>query len=323
MYLINYIKRGRGDTIYFPLIDAGTTDFATSSDYTYAAGDFKISIDGAANANPTNTPTYDADARMWSLALTDAETTGRVIIITVVDSATKAVDDQSIIVTTDVANGIVSSDIATLASQTSFTIASGSADNDAYNGYAALITDATSRDQRCLGIVSDYVGSTKTVTLQADPGIFTMAAGDYIELIPAFATSGLSAQAKLDVNTEADTALADYDAPTKAELDSGFAALNDLTAAQVNAEVDTAISDAALATAAALATVDGIVDAILVDTGTTLDGKIDTIDTLIDAIKVKTDDMVFTKANELDVNAQSINGASVTGDGNATPWDGA
>lgn len=31
----------------------------------------------------------------------------------------------------------------------------------------------------------------------------------------------------------------------------------------------------------------------------------------------------FTKANELDVNVQSINGAGVVGDGNATPWDGA
>ena len=45
----------------------------------------------------------------------------------------------------------------------------------------------------------------------------------------------------------------------------------DLTAtmkASVNAEVDTGITDAALATAAALATVDGNVDAILLDTGT-------------------------------------------------------
>jgi len=39
-----------------------------------------------------------------------------------------------------------------------------------------------------------------------------------------------------------------------------------LTAAEVNAECDTAISDAALATAAALATVDSNVDAILADT---------------------------------------------------------
>jgi len=40
-------------------------------------------------------------------------------------------------------------------------------------------------------------------------------------------------------------------------------------------------------------------------------------------VKVKTDQMVYTKANELDVNTVSINQAEVVGDGNATPWDGA
>lgn len=49
---------------------------------------------------------------------------------------------------------------------------------------------------------------------------------------------------------------------TKTTLD----ALNDVSTAEVNAQCDTAISDAALATAANLATVDANVDAILVDT---------------------------------------------------------
>lgn len=40
-----------------------------------------------------------------------------------------------------------------------------------------------------------------------------------------------------DVNAACDTALTDYDAPTKAELDAGLAALNDLSAADVNAEL--------------------------------------------------------------------------------------
>lgn len=58
----------------------------------------------------------------------------------------------------------------------------------------------------------------------------------------------LATQAKADVNAEVDTALADYDAPTHAELTSelagaddatlaAIAALNDLSAAEVNAEV--------------------------------------------------------------------------------------
>lgn len=126
-----------------------------------------------------------------------------------------------------------------------------------------------------------------------------------------------------DVNAQCDTALSDYDAPTKVELDSGLAGLNDPTAAMIaDAVWDEAISGhtgagtfgaknqkvvpsesandykadvSALATAAALATVDSNVDAILVDTGTTLpsnlstmEGKIDTVDSNVDAILTDT-----------------------------------
>lgn len=45
------------------------------------------------------------------------------------------------------------------------------------------------------------------------------------------------------VNTEVDTALTDYDAPTKAEMDSKIDALTDIDAAGVNAEVDQALVD--------------------------------------------------------------------------------
>lgn len=41
------------------------------------------------------------------------------------------------------------------------------------------------------------------------------------------------------------------------------------------------------------------------------------IDTEVAAIKAKTDQLIFTKANELDANAQSINGVTVTGDGSS------
>lgn len=47
------------------------------------------------------------------------------------------------------------------------------------------------------------------------------------------------------------------------------------------------------------------------------------IDTVVDAVKVVTDKIVFTVANQVDANTKSINDATVVGDGNATPWDGA
>jgi hypothetical protein len=82
--------------------------------------------------------------------------------------------------------------IATLASQTSFTLTAGSADDNAYNGWGAFVVDQSSAVQIALGVVSDYTGSTKTVTLREDPAIFTMATGDHIILLPGKLTDGVN-----------------------------------------------------------------------------------------------------------------------------------
>lgn len=73
--------------------------------------------------------------------------------------------------------------IATLASQTSFTLSAGSSDDDAYNGCICVVTDVASKVQKAIGHISDYTGSTKTVTLAVDPGVFTMAATDNISIL--------------------------------------------------------------------------------------------------------------------------------------------
>lgn len=85
---------------------------------------------------------------------------------------------------------------------------------------------------------------------------------------------------------------------TGTTIPAQISGLNNLSSADVNAACDTAIADASLATATNLATVD----------------------TVVDAIKAKTDQLVFTKANELDINVQSINGVTITGDGSGTPF---
>ena len=77
---------------------------------------------------------------------------------------------------------MVSTTIATLASQTSFTLTAGSADDDAYNRQLVVITDAATSTQKARVIVEDYVGSSKTVTLTSAPA-FTIAAGDSISII--------------------------------------------------------------------------------------------------------------------------------------------
>ena len=76
-----------------------------------------------------------------------------------------------------------STTIATLASQTSFTLSAGSTDNDAFNGCTCIITDGSDTTQKSIGEILDYTGATKTITLSKDPGIFSYEAGDSIKIV--------------------------------------------------------------------------------------------------------------------------------------------
>ena len=75
--------------------------------------------------------------------------------------------------------------IATLASQVSFTLTAGSADNAAYEGATIVVVDASTGTQKAFGSLSAYTGVSKTVTLAQDPGVFTMAVGDKVHILPS------------------------------------------------------------------------------------------------------------------------------------------
>jgi hypothetical protein len=129
----------------------------------------------------------------------------------------------------------------------------------------------------------------------------------------AITAAKLAADVTTELQSGLATAAAVADLPTNAELATALgaaddavlaaiAALNNLSAAQVNAEVDTAISDAALATAANLATVD----------------------TVVDAIKAKTDSLTFTVAGTVDANITHVIADPVQVNGaDDTNWGGA
>lgn len=72
--------------------------------------------------------------------------------------------------------------ITGLASQTVFNLSEGSADNDAYNGLEIVIEDSATSVQKARGLILDYAGGAKTVTLAIDPGIFTIANGDRVRI---------------------------------------------------------------------------------------------------------------------------------------------
>lgn len=93
---------GTGADIYIPIIKRGVVDYAVGADYTPASGDVKISIDGGAAANIGTLPTAVAmgNTAYWKFVLADAELQGKKIIVTVADSATKAVEDQAFAIIT-------------------------------------------------------------------------------------------------------------------------------------------------------------------------------------------------------------------------------
>lgn len=104
--------------------------------------------------------------------------------------------------------------IASLTSQTSFTLTVGPADNGALIGCVALIHDAASAVQRAIGVVSGYTGVSRTVTLAADPAIFTMAAKDNISFFAPSNTRflGGTVQTGGDVGGNTTTILANTNA---------------------------------------------------------------------------------------------------------------
>ena len=106
--------------------------------------------------------------------------------------------------------------MATRASQTSFTIPSAQrpADDDALNGWACVIHDVDSAADVQIGYVSDYTGSTGTVTLAADPGVFTTAANDTVAFYPPANVGAVAGTAQTAGNIIADTeaVLADTEA---------------------------------------------------------------------------------------------------------------
>lgn len=98
---------------------------------------------------------------------------------------------------------------------------------------------------------------------------------------------------------------------TITNLPTGFAAAtfpSAVASTTLSASVLTDIEDAVLDADLSGHAVAGTAGVALTDIGT---------------VKTATDKLAFTVANQVDANIQSINDATVTGDGNATPWDGA
>jgi hypothetical protein len=162
-------KYGIQQTFYFTMVKAGSTDLAASGDWTPAATDADIIKDGGTTAQCTNTIVSEGDV-IWSLTLTAAEMQAGRICISIIDSATKAVEDNVLIINTQFSGQLEASagiiigevDTATEAASTTtmeaFRISPNTTEEttaDHYNGRLILWTTGVLLGQ--LTDITDYV----------------------------------------------------------------------------------------------------------------------------------------------------------------------
>jgi spore maturation protein SpmB len=149
-----------------PIVKAGSTDYALTADWTPAAGDVQISKDGGAFANIATLPTFisGAAALNWSLSATECEATE--VVIQVIDSATKAVQDQFFRLQTTKASALQVGvpQAVQSAGDTAITLdATAAAQTDFYKGCVVAITSGSGANQA--RIITAYNGSTKVATI--------------------------------------------------------------------------------------------------------------------------------------------------------------
>jgi len=205
--------------------------------------------------------------------------------------------------------------IATLASQTSFTLTAGSPDNSTYVNCTIVVEDASTAAQKAVGIVSAYTGSTKTITLKFDPGIFTMAVTDKIYILGEGSLKSTAQNRQLDV-TATGAAGIDWanveNQTTAVDLSATDIQLCDTITTYTGDTVQTGDNFARLgapagaSVSADIAAVKVDTTAILVDTSTTLDTKLNTIDDFLDTEIAAITAAVITNAAGADIAADII-----------------
>jgi hypothetical protein len=232
-----------------PVVLVADDTFAGSGDITWAAGDVKISKDGAAAANITTLPTIVSGIDLWDFSLSATEMQAKQITVWIKDATGELVYEDAFIINTtgdssaqhvtprDVdllteaevqrsAGLILSTTVATVNSQTEFVLTDGAATDDMYNkaqNGLCLIGDVSDSGHKTFGFVSDYVGGNKTVTITEAPA-FTVVAGDTFDILAPTVT--------VDVSSLATAA-----SITTLQSDVTDLGTNKATPAQVNTEV--------------------------------------------------------------------------------------
>ena len=157
---------GTAYTFRAPVVKAASTDFAATADWTPAAGDVKIIQNGTLLGNVTTLPTFVSGQVTMNWALSAAEMATDEVIIQVVDSATKTIQDQMFRIIT-LPQGAVRSRLAQAGGASTITLDTGanSTNNDIYSGNVVAILAGTGAGQN--KVITGYVGSTRVATVDS------------------------------------------------------------------------------------------------------------------------------------------------------------
>lgn len=321
--MINFGTVRPGTTLRIPF-DSFGADGQSITLTGLAAADIEIYKDGsttqrASDAGYTldDTDGIDIDSLTgihgFSIDLADNTTAGfyaagsqyRVVVSSVTIDA-QTVSFTAAVFTIGYPQAILNTTIATLASQTSFTLTVGPAEDDALNGMEVLIHDVASAVQIGRAVIADYTGSTKTVTLAAGT-TFTVAATDNIAIMgpspvmPVTAGRGIAVDATgiVDANVEewnATSVPAEHTAgyPVVTIKDGTGTGELDTTSGKVS-PADGSISSATFAGGTLLDEA-GIRTALGL-TAANLETLITTVDTVVDTIAAR---LTATRAGYLD-----------------------
>lgn len=225
---------------------------------TIAAGDFKITQDdGVGEDNVDNIPTVDTGTGdlLWTVSaaeMTAPSANGPYRIMHAADAAgAEWLDRDFLIVTTDhqsaaKVNGVVRQVVpAATPGVTSFTVSDGTQPTTALganfiNCVALVVASDIATDVNCCALITAYSFSTPTGTYTYAGGWNRTPTGTAAQIkINLYAAAIGKAEAVgsvplANINTEADTALTDYDAPTNAEMEARtIVAANYATAAEL------------------------------------------------------------------------------------------
>lgn len=195
--MIDLGKVNPGSTIRIPFGSYAGSTGASSATTGLAAADVLIFKDGSATERASAagiTVTADFDTRtglnLIEINLADNTTAGfyaagseYLVMIGDVTIDTQTVRFPLARFRIGIAGAVLDTTIATLASQTSFTLAAGPAEDNALNGCRVYMHDVASAVQGGFATVQAYTGSTRTVTLVAGT-TFTAAATDSISIFP-------------------------------------------------------------------------------------------------------------------------------------------